>query len=313
MQTPESPQSDPPTSPAATSAPAKEAVSLGDGPRSHPEKMSEAKPEIGTLAIPAVSTAVSPDISPDISVVVPAYNEADNLATLTAEILDALTPCWPACEVLLVDDASTDQTETVVQTLRNADHRVRYLRHRANSGQSAAVWSGVQAARAPVIATLDGDGQNNPASIPDLLERYTACSAQGPVIVCGIRTRRQDTWSKKAASRLANGIRRWLLQDVVTDSGCGLKVFARGDFLALPPFNHMHRFLPALMKAAGARIESVPVHHRPRTFGVSKYGVGGRALVGLYDLVGVAWLMRRRLHRGYSLTAGREPWDEPGA
>lgn len=301
MQTPDSPQADGPSSAVSTPAPAT------------PEVSSEARPAVSQSLRPAGSREVSSEVTPEISVVVPAFNEADNLAALTSEILDALTPRWPACEVLLVDDASTDQTAAVVQTLRNNDPRVRYLRHKANSGQSAAVWSGVQAARAPVIATLDGDGQNNPASIPDLIERYAACSAQGPVIVCGIRTRRQDTWSKKIASRLANNVRRSLLHDEVTDSGCGLKVFGRGDFLALPAFNHMHRFLPALMKAAGARIESVPVHHRPRTFGVSKYGVGGRALVGVYDLVGVAWLMRRRLHRGYSLAADQKPWEEPDA
>lgn len=251
-----------------------------------------------------------PSVSPSVSVVVPAYNEGENLRPLVDEILAALESEWPQCEVLLVDDGSTDDTVAVAASLCAADPRVRHLRHHRNSGQSAAVWSGVVAARAPLVATLDGDGQNDPASIPDLLRCHRDAETAVPLLVCGIRVDRQDTLSKRLASRFANRVRRWLLDDEVTDSGCGLKVFARGDFLALPMFNHMHRFLPALMKASGARIESVPVRHRARTRGVSKYGVGGRALVGIYDLVGVAWLMRRRLHRGASLAPDRLPWSE---
>lgn len=255
--------------------------------------------------------------APRVSVVVPAYNEGENLRPLVEEILAALEGDWQDCEVVLVDDGSNDDTATVAGSLCAGEPRVRYLRHHRNSGQSAAVWTGVVAATSPLIVTLDGDGQNDPASIPDLLLRYITLQGPAPLLICGIRVDRRDTLQKRLASRAANRIRRWLLDDEVSDSGCGLKVFARGDFLALPMFNHMHRFLPALMKAAGARIESVPVRHRARTRGVSKYGVGGRALVGVYDLIGVAWLMRRRLHTGGSLVPERRPWTEtappPGA
>ena len=281
--------------------------------------MSDHRPEAGdhiqsppphpTAALDAVRRHVD-DAAPAVSVVVPAYNEAANLPTLVAEITAALEPVT-SFEVIVVDDGSSDDSPAVARALAAGEPRLRCLVHKRNSGQSAALWTGVVAARGEVIATLDGDGQNDPASIPPMLARFRELDAAAEdVIVCGIRTKRRDSASKRWASRIANGVRRRWLDDEVTDTGCGLKVFSRGGFLALPAFNHMHRFLPALYKAAGARIDAMPVNHRPRMAGESKYGLGGRLWVGLFDLVGVKWLMRRRLHPGASLSPGRLPYTE---
>ena len=165
-------------------------------------------------------------------------------------------------------------------------------RHRASCGQSAAIATGVRAARAPWSATLDGDGQNDPADIPALFAQAQA-HAVGPVLVAGHRVNRRDTRVKQLSSRLANGVRAQLLKDATPDTGCGLKVFERAAFLALPHFDHMHRFLPALFIRAGGQVVSAPVNHRPRTRGRSNYGTFDRLWVGIVDLVGVAWLQRR--------------------
>jgi len=243
-------------------------------------------------------------------VVVPAFNEAENLPTLLDEIVAALTGV-ATFEVVFVDDGSTDDSLRVAASLKSDEPRLRCIAHHRNSGQSAALWSGVMAARGAIVVTLDGDGQNDPASIPPLVERFRVLDdGDTDVIVCGLRIDRKDTITKRWASKIANGVRRRWLDDEVTDTGCGLKVFSRGGFLALPAFNHMHRYLPALFKAAGARIDALPVGHRPRTLGVSKYGVGGRLWVGLFDLVGVKWLMQRRLHTGASLDPRRLPYHE---
>jgi dolichol-phosphate mannosyltransferase len=222
--------------------------------------------------------------APEISVVVPARNEAGNIAPLVAEIRAALA--GEAFEIVYVDDGSSDTTWAEL-----AAAGVRALRHATSCGQSAAIATGISAARGAWIATLDGDGQNDPADIPALLARARA--ADGPVMLVGHRVRRRDSRIKRLSSRFANGLRARLLGDATPDTGCGLKVFPRALFQALPRFDHMHRFLPALAIRAGARVESVPVNHRPRLRGRSNYGTLDRALVGAVDLAGVAWLMRR--------------------
>ncbi len=225
-----------------------------------------------------------------LSVVVPVRNEADNIGPLVDEIAAALAAT--AHEIVYVDDGSTDATPA---RLADAAARlgVRSLRHRASCGQSAAVVSGVRAARGAWIATLDGDGQNVPADIPSLLARALAEPDNARLLIAGHRTKRRDSLAKRLASRAANRIRIALLHDATPDTGCGLKLFRRDAFLELPAFDHMHRYLPALFIRAGGRVISVPVDHRPRTRGASNYGTLDRLWVGIFDLVGVSWLQRR--------------------
>ena len=231
------------------------------------------------------------DAEPLLSVVVPVRNEGPNIAPLIAEIEAALTGI--AHEIVYVDDGSTDDTLAQLTALRGTTPLV-VRRHRTSCGQSAAVCTGVRAARGRWIATLDGDGQNDPADIPALLARGQASAGNdGPVLIAGHRVNRRDTRTKQISSRLANRIRAGLLKDATPDTGCGLKLFEREAFLRLPQFDHMHRFLPALFIRAGGRVESVPVNHRHRTRGVSNYGTFDRLWVGISDLVGVAWLQRR--------------------
>ena len=193
-------------------------------------------------------------------------------------------------EIVYVDDGSTDATPAVLAELRKSAPIV-IRRHRSSCGQSAAVLTGVRAARGTWIATLDGDGQNDPADIPALLA--TAQREGGLVLTAGHRVTRRDTRTKRIASRLANTIRARLLGDATPDTGCGLKVFRRDAFLALPHFDHMHRYLPALFIREGGRVVSVPVNHRPRIRGASNYGTLDRLWVGIFDLAGVYWLQRR--------------------
>ncbi len=227
-----------------------------------------------------------------LSVVVPVFNEAENVLPLLDEIQRALSG-RVAFEVVYVDDGSTDGT---VARLAEAvaSGRLRLVRHLRRSGQSAAVRTGVKAARGEWVATLDGDGQNDPADIPALFERASGGEgAERPVLVGGLRLSRRDTLSKRFASRFANAVRQSFLQDGCTDSGCGLKLFRRDAFLDLPFFGAMHRFLPALFKAHGHPVAYVPVNHRPRERGTSKYTNWQRGLVGVVDLLGVYWLKRR--------------------
>ena len=226
------------------------------------------------------------------SVVVPVRNEGPNIRPPILEIRSALSGV--VHEIIYVDDGSTDET---AQALRSAATEWPGVllphRHRSGCGQSAAIVTGVRAARGEWIATLDGDGQNDPADIPTLLSRAQHDNDSGPLLVAGHRTRRRDTWVKRQSSRVANAVRAGLLHDATPDTGCGLKLFRRAAFLELPHFDHMHRYLPALFIRAGGRVVSVPVNHRPRTRGRSKYGTLDRLWVGLFDLVGVFWLQRR--------------------
>ncbi len=228
---------------------------------------------------------------PDLSVVVPVFNERDNVAPLVAEITAALRG-QIAFEIVYVDDHSRDDSLAVLEALKATTPELRVLHHVQQSGQSTAVRTGVKHARAAWIATLDGDGQNDPADIPKLLAARAESPAQVKLFA-GWRVNRQDSGSKRWASRWANRIRARMLNDATPDTGCGIKLFERAAFLDLPYFDHMHRYLPALMQRAGWRTLSVPVNHRHRVAGVSKYNNLGRALVGIRDLRGVAWLIVR--------------------
>jgi dolichol-phosphate mannosyltransferase len=239
-------------------------------------------------------------LSVELSVVVPVCNEAENVAPLAREIAAALR--GRDCEMIFVDDGSTDATLTALHKLRAEGlSTLRILRHSRRSGQSAAVATGVRVARGTWIATLDGDGQNNPADIPKLVAARDDPANAGILLVMGNRTNRKDTGFRRMQSRIANGVRGWMLGDGTPDTGCGIKLFSRAAFLDLPYFDHMHRFMPALFQRRGNRVISVPVGHRPRERGVSKYGMLDRLWVGIVDIFGVMWL-RKRYRPGLSTT-----------
>jgi dolichol-phosphate mannosyltransferase len=241
--------------------------------------------------LPAARPAESAPV--ELTVVVAARNEAPNLESLLDEIRAALAGRF-AFETIVVDDGSDDATQAVLGALRDRHPELVVKRHQRPCGQSAAMRTGILAARGALIATLDGDGQNDPADLPMLIEAYRTAPAEQVGMVIGWRRERHDTWRKRKASRVANGVRAWLLKDATPDTGCGLKVIARETYLALPYFDHMHRFLPALVRREGLVSISVPVRHRPRRAGQSKYGIWDRALVGIVDLAGVLWLQHRR-------------------
>jgi len=226
--------------------------------------------------------------------VIPVCNEAENVGPLAAEIHAALAAYRPA-EIIFVDDGSTDDTVAKLVAARDGIPDLRVIRHDRRAGQSTAVCTGVRSARAEWIATLDGDGQNDPADLPRLLEAHSGDPDLRLII--GNRTTRRDTWLRRLSSRVANGVRGRMLRDGTPDTGCGIKVFHRETFLDLPRFDHMHRFLPALFQRTGAKVISVPVAHRPRTRGNSKYGLHNRLWVGIVDLFGVMWLIRRKTPR----------------
>ncbi|MCS6922044.1 MAG: glycosyltransferase [Elioraea sp.] len=255
-----------------------------------PTAASAQDPRIGQADPAAPRAAAEP---PLLSVVVPVRNEGPNIAPLIAEIRAAVAGLGPY-EIVYVDDGSTDETAAELARAAAAGDLVR-RRHRVSCGQSAAIITGVKAARGAWIATLDGDGQNDPADIPRLFALALAEAERdpAPVLIAGHRVNRKDTRLKRVTSRIANTVRARLLGDATPDTGCGLKVFRRADFLDLPRFDHMHRFLPALFLRAGGRVLSVPVNHRPRVRGHSNYGVLDRASVALFDLLGVIWLKRR--------------------
>jgi dolichol-phosphate mannosyltransferase len=226
----------------------------------------------------------------ELSVVVPVKDEAANAGPLAREIAAALAGEGPH-EIIFVDDGSADGTVEALITLKTEIPALRVLRHGRNLGQSRAIWSGVKAGRGGVIVTLDGDGQNDPADIPKLLRLLEAEPCVG--LVSGVRTKRKDTFSRRLASRFGNGFRNWMLKDGAADTGCGLKAIRREAFLALPYFDHFHRFLIALVQRDGWQVRFVPVNHRPRIAGRSKYTNLGRLLVSGSDLLGVRWLLKR--------------------
>ena len=233
---------------------------------------------------------------PQLSVVVPVFNERDNIPPLLAEIAAALRG-RADFEIVYVDDASKDDSLAVLAEAKKQYPELRVVHHVSQSGQSTAIRNGVKAARGTWIATLDGDGQNDPADIPKLIAMRTE-SPREIKLFAGWRVNRQDSASKRFGSRFANAIRRRLLRDDTPDTGCGIKLFERAAFLDLPYFDHMHRYLPALMQRAGWQTVSVPVNHRARSTGVSKYNNLNRALVGIRDLMGVAWLIVRSKRTG---------------
>ena len=236
----------------------------------------------------------SPADTPWLSIVVPLKNEADNIAFVTEAIVSACADFAPY-EVIYVDDGSTDATAAIVLGMREHYPMLRLVQHRASAGQSAAIHSGVQLAHGQVICTLDGDGQNPPSEIRKLLARLEGARfPEGVALIAGQRVGRQDTASKRLASKWANGIRERLLKDGTRDTGCGLKLIRRDVFLGLPYFDHMHRYLPALVARDGWKTLHVDVAHAERHAGRSNYANLGRALVGIYDLFGMMWLLKRR-------------------
>ncbi len=244
------------------------------------EPLSQTKPE----------TAAG---TPLISVVVPVHNEAPNIPALIEKIGVALAGIEH--EIVYVDDGSSDGTPVLLSNIAAELPTLVRVRHHNSCGQSAAVITGVKAARGTFVATLDGDGQNDPADIPAMLDAALANEASGnkPVLIAGHRVKRNDSDAKRWGSRIANAVRAKMLKDGTPDTGCGLKLFRRAAFLELPHFDHIHRFLPALFIRAGGQVVSVPVRHHAREHGASHYGTWDRLKVGIIDLFGVAWLQRR--------------------
>jgi dolichol-phosphate mannosyltransferase len=232
----------------------------------------------------------------ELSVVIPVHNEAENIVLLITEIRKALDNLLDY-ELIYVDDGSTDETYSRLLEVAADFRRLRIIRHKERYGQSTALWTAVGAARAKWIATLDGDGQNDPSDIPRLLSLIQGRECPALLtLICGHRFKRNDKWIKRISSRIANTVRSSLLKDCTPDTGCGLKVFSKEAFLRLPYFDHMHRFLPALIIREGGEVRSVKVNHRPRLKGKSHYGIRNRLWVGIVDLLGVMWLQRRVKH-----------------
>ena len=229
-------------------------------------------------------------LNPEISVVVPVYNEEENILRLVREVAGALTPLGQAFELVLVDDASTDKTWQRIKEAAAADPRICGVKHQRNCGQSAALWTGFQHSSGPIVATLDGDLQNDPADLPGMIRQLTEVD-----FVSGTRMNRADTWVRKASSRVARSARKAFLRIDVQDSGCAIRAFHRKVLGVVFPFNGLHRFLPILVASAGFNVRQVPVNHRPRIAGISKYGVGNRLWRGILDLFGVAWFQKRQL------------------
>lgn len=229
-----------------------------------------------------------------VSIVVPVHNEAENIDPLIEEIVTAMKGT-EAYEIIYVDDGSSDRTTEVLSQALRSFSTLKVIRHEFSCGQSTAVRTGIKAAKYPCIATLDGDGQNDPADIPRLYEKLIQLNQDDKSLwmVAGWRNKRHDSAWKLFSSKFANAVRSTLLGDNTPDTGCGLKVFFRDSYLDLPYFDHMHRFLPALIIRAGGKVVSEPVNHRPRTQGYSKYGTLDRLWAGITDLMGVMWLIRR--------------------
>lgn len=229
---------------------------------------------------------------PDLSVVIPVQNEEENIRLLIDEVRQALDGVLDY-ELIYVNDGSSDSTLEILEEVRTGFPSLYVISHESGVGQSTAVRTGIINARSPVIATLDGDGQNDPADIPALYDTLIKHADAGVVLVNGYRKKRKDTYIKRVSSRLANGIRGWLLDDDTPDTGCGLKVFSREAYLEIPFFDHLHRFLPAMMINGGGKVMSVEVNHRERQLGSSHYGFFDRLWVGVFDIMGVIWLKSR--------------------
>lgn len=236
------------------------------------------------------TASVSPGLGPDYSVVVPVFDEGGAAPALAREIAAAFA--GESHEIIFIDDASRDDTKALLVALKAEIPQLRVLSHRKNSGQSRAVRSGVLAARAPIVVTLDGDGQNDPADAPRLARALRAAPVE-LALVGGERVKRQDSSAKRFASKFGNGVRKRLLRDTANDTGCGLKAFRREAFLRLPYFDHIHRYIPALMLREGYQVAFQPVNHRHRESGVSKYTNFGRLKASVSDLLGVMWLQTR--------------------
>lgn len=231
-------------------------------------------------------------INNHVSIVIPVHNEQSNITCLLHEILQCFETLPFHLEIIIVDDGSSDATYSILKALQQKHDQLKIIRHKKNYGQSCALLSGVKEAKYPIVVFIDGDGQNNPADIPKLLDAIHSPHE----IAFGVRINRHDNWHRRLSSRVANAIRQCILKDNSKDTGCGLKVFPRQALLDLPHFNHFHRFLPALFSQNGFKIIQVPVSHRPRYFGQSHYGIWNRLFVGIYDLIGVYWLLRRNCH-----------------
>jgi dolichol-phosphate mannosyltransferase len=229
-------------------------------------------------------------VVPQLSIIVPVFNEGDNVLPMAEQVAAAMQQSPIPYELVFVDDASTDATWQKVLEARKADSRVRGLRHARNSGQSAAVWTGIRGTQSPLLATLDGDLQNDPADLPRMLAELERVD-----FVCGKRLKRNDTFVRRASSKIARAVRTRALKSDFQDTGCAIRVFKRATVQDLMPFNGIHRFLPILAQASGAKTIEVPVNHRQRVAGVSKYGVWNRVWRGMFDLIGVNWYLKRRL------------------
>jgi dolichol-phosphate mannosyltransferase len=231
-------------------------------------------------------------MEPEISIVVPLFDESENVAPLVDRILAALRDERRELELILVDDGSADQTWHRIGQAKHRDPRIRGIRHLQNAGQSASLWTGFQASRGQIIATLDGDLQNDPADLPRMLAVLEGCD-----LVCGVRTKRMDSALRRLSTRIARAARKRVLGVDFQDTGCNLRVFKRSILELLPRFNGLHRFMPVLAHSAGASVKEVPVIHHARVAGRSKYGVWNRLGRGIYDLIGVRWFQKRLLKK----------------
>jgi dolichol-phosphate mannosyltransferase len=232
-------------------------------------------------------------VPPEIAVVVPVYNEADNILPLADEVRTALDPTGRSYELLFVDDASTDDTWNCIQQAHKINRRVRGLRHLQNAGQSAALWTGIQRTQSPIIATMDGDLQNDPADLPNLLRAIEHAD-----FVCGVRTNRKDDFLRRVSSKVARKARKYALGVDFADTGCAMRVFKRSALGGVFAFNGLHRFLPVIVHGSGVTTREVPINHRPRVAGVSKYGLWNRLGRGVFDLFAISWYQKRRVGTG---------------
>ncbi|HWN93968.1 MAG TPA: glycosyltransferase family 2 protein [Methylomirabilota bacterium] len=230
------------------------------------------------------------DTSAEIAIIIPVFNEGENVLPLAEEIRTAMQPLGRSYEIVFVDDASTDATWERIDEARRQSPHVRGVRHEWNAGQSAALWTGLRAARSPILVTMDGDRQNDPADVPKLLQELDNAD-----FVCGVRAKRNDAWLRRVSTKVARAARRQVLGVDFCDTGCALRAFKQEVLDGVFPFDGVHRFLPLLVHANGARAKEIPIGHRPRVAGQSKYGLWNRLGRGIYDLIGLAWYQKRRL------------------